>query len=303
MTEVSTTLRTAYLGGPMRGYEEYNSPIFRRVADWLRSKKWNIYSPAERDECDPVAAEDIRQRQLTGNWDEVFDLAYYMEYDLAAVSKMDAMICIPGWEQSQGARLEAIVATELGKPVFEVVNKDGAALAYEELQMGATKYWKLASVNPNYVRAVFAAESLGGYDDFGPLKDEHELSEDCWCEPNFVTVDPKSERIAAMSTSVERKSIPITTGVFDYFPAALVEVAKVSRAGNEKHNPGQPLHHARGKSTDHADSLLRHLIDRGKIDGDTGCRHSAEVAWRALALLQEEMEEEGLASLPRGARA
>ena len=99
-----------------------------------------------------------------------------------------------------------------------------------------------------------------------------------------------------------RKATPIASGVLDYFPAALLEVAKVSKAGNDKHNPGQPLHHARGKSTDHADALLRHLIDRGKIDAETGMRHSAEVAWRALALLQQELEDEGVAPLPRGAR-
>jgi hypothetical protein len=98
-----------------------------------------------------------------------------------------------------------------------------------------------------------------------------------------------------------RKTLPIATGVLDYFPAALAEVAKLSRAGNEKHNPGQPLHHARGKSSDHADCIIRHLIDRGHIDTETGLSHSVNVAWRALALLQEELEAAG-APLARGAR-
>jgi len=88
-----------------------------------------------------------------------------------------------------------------------------------------------------------------------------------------------------------RKAMPITTGVLDYFPAALVEVARISVAGNAQHNPGQPLHWARGKSTDHADCITRHLIQRGTMDSD-GMRHSAKVAWRALALLQEELEAE-----------
>lgn len=101
--------------------------------------------------------------------------------------------------------------------------------------------------------------------------------------------------------SEDRKAIPLTTGVLDYFPAALAEVAKVSKAGNDKHNPGQSMHHARGKSTDHADSILRHLTERGGIDSDTGVRHSAELAWRALALLQQELEDAG-APLARGAR-
>lgn len=103
------------------------------------------------------------------------------------------------------------------------------------------------------------------------------------------------------SDPTERKGIPITSGVLDYFPAALAEVAKVSKAGNDQHNPGQPLHWARGKSADQADTLVRHLLERGTVDTD-GMRHSAKLAWRALALLQIELEEAGEAPLARGAR-
>jgi len=88
-----------------------------------------------------------------------------------------------------------------------------------------------------------------------------------------------------------RKSLPLCTGCLDYFPDALLAVAELSRIGNDQHNPGQPLHWAKDKSTDEPDALLRHLIDRGKRDTD-GVRHSAKVAWRALALLQREIEAE-----------
>ena len=89
----------------------------------------------------------------------------------------------------------------------------------------------------------------------------------------------------------DRKNRPIARGVLDYFPDALAEVALVSKTGNDQHNPGQPLHWAKEKSTDHADCIIRHLIDRGKLDND-GMRHSAKVAWRALALLQTELDSE-----------
>ena len=78
-------------------------------------------------------------------------------------------------------------------------------------------------------------------------------------------------------------------------------MAEVSYVGNEKHNPGEPLHWSRDKSADHADAMLRHFKDRGKVDPENGCRHSAEMAWRALAILQEELEAAG-APLARGAR-
>lgn len=89
----------------------------------------------------------------------------------------------------------------------------------------------------------------------------------------------------------ERKQIPITTGVLDYFPFAIAEVAKCSWAGNQQHHPDKELHWDKTKSTDHADCIARHLVDRGKFDTD-GQRHSAKLAWRALALLQLELEEE-----------
>jgi len=88
-----------------------------------------------------------------------------------------------------------------------------------------------------------------------------------------------------------RKQHPVASGVLDYFPDALVAVAAVSWQGNEQHNPGQPLHWARGKSTDEADTMIRHFLQRGSRDTD-GQRHSAKMVWRALALLQKEIEAE-----------
>lgn len=97
--------------------------------------------------------------------------------------------------------------------------------------------------------------------------------------------------------SAERKEYPIMSGCINYFPAALAGVAKTSKQGNDKHNPGQPLHHARGKSMDHGDCIVRHLIDTQDLlssymkgPGVTQEQILAEVsqlAWRALALSQE----------------
>lgn len=86
-----------------------------------------------------------------------------------------------------------------------------------------------------------------------------------------------------------RKSIPVYSGVFKYFPRALLAVAELSRIGNDQHNPGEPLHWAREKSGDELDALGRHLLQAGTIDTD-GVRHSTKVAWRALANLEKELE-------------
>jgi hypothetical protein len=91
--------------------------------------------------------------------------------------------------------------------------------------------------------------------------------------------------------AAERKEYPVASGFMDYFPDAIVAVSNISHRGNQQHNPGQPLHWARGKSADEADTMLRHFLQRGTYDTD-GVRHSAKMVWRALAYLQKEIEAE-----------
>lgn len=99
----------------------------------------------------------------------------------------------------------------------------------------------------------------------------------------------KSPSLQMPTEAAERKRIPLATGFIDYFPDAMVAVAELSRIGNDQHNPGKPLFWDRSKSGDESDALMRHFIDRGTLDTD-GVRHSAKVAWRAMALLQKELE-------------
>lgn len=83
--------------------------------------------------------------------------------------------------------------------------------------------------------------------------------------------------------------MPVYTGVVKYFPNALRYVSKVSLQGNKQHHPTKPLHWDKSKSTDHLDSLARHLIDADKMDDD-GLLHLGKVAWRALAALEDYLE-------------
>ena len=93
-------------------------------------------------------------------------------------------------------------------------------------------------------------------------------------------------------TSAERKASPLFRGASRYFPAALELVSRHCLRSNEKHNPGEEMHHSRGKSNDHGDCLLRHQNDVGTIDEEAGMDHAVAVAWRALAQLQELAEKQ-----------
>jgi hypothetical protein len=108
--------------------------------------------------------------------------------------------------------------------------------------------------------------------------------------------------------SKERKDYPILSGCIKYFPAALAGIARISKLGNDKHNPGQPIHHARSKSTDHGDCIIRHLIDtedllaakdRGEnISNEQLLIEVNQLAWRALAYAQMIHEQLGAPMAP-----
>jgi hypothetical protein len=104
-----------------------------------------------------------------------------------------------------------------------------------------------------------------------------------------------------MENSQNRKNSPIFSGVMMYFPDAILAISQHSKKGNDKHNPGQPLHWAKEKSKDHADAMARHLIDIGPnwdlIDDETGSYHAVALAWRALALLQTLLEKKKLEAI------
>jgi len=114
-------------------------------------------------------------------------------------------------------------------------------------------------------------------------------------EPPASTPVMQRGPVSMPPTAEGRKALPVASGVIDYFPDALLAVAACSKAGNDQHNPGKPLQWDRSKSGDEGDALMRHFLARGTVDTD-GIRHSAKVAWRALALLQKEIEEAHRAS-------
>ena len=91
--------------------------------------------------------------------------------------------------------------------------------------------------------------------------------------------------------SAARKAAPVDSGFLKYFPDAIMEVSRLSKSGNDKHNPGMALQWSKGKSNDHGDCLVRHQMEVGTIDPDTGFDHAVAVAWRAMAQLQILLEE------------
>lgn len=100
----------AYLAGPMRGKKHYNFPAFDAAAKDLREKGWEIISPADIDRdmgFDPVNGTGVEP-----------SLEECIKRDTVAVLDCEAIILLPGWEKSVGARAELALAEWAGKPAY-----------------------------------------------------------------------------------------------------------------------------------------------------------------------------------------
>lgn len=101
-----------YLAGPMKGIEHFNYPVFKSVREDLRSRGYIVRCPAEHDL-------EVGFDETTDHWDDESRLAAEcFQWDIAAVLWSDAVIVLPGWQESAGAMLETQVAAATGTPVL-----------------------------------------------------------------------------------------------------------------------------------------------------------------------------------------
>jgi hypothetical protein len=106
-----------YVAGPMRRRPEFNFPAFHAAAASLRAGGHEVFNPAEADEnngFDPTGMTGHEDLSHLG-----FDLRKALGADLAYICKhADAVVVLPGWEQSTGARAEVATAEALGLQVI-----------------------------------------------------------------------------------------------------------------------------------------------------------------------------------------
>lgn len=104
-----------YLAGPMRNIAQFNFPAFHSAAGQLRSGGHEVFSPAEHQEFAGFdytghAAGDLAAAEAAG-----FSLREALGADLAWIcAEADAVVLLPGWENSLGARAEAATGHALG---------------------------------------------------------------------------------------------------------------------------------------------------------------------------------------------
>lgn len=101
-------MMTLYTAGPMRGRPDFNYPAFNALAARLRADGFTVNCPAENF-----------------GGDSTHEYSEYMNLDLRMVLDSDGIVLMPGWRDSEGARLEASIAKALGKKFYKAWLYDG----------------------------------------------------------------------------------------------------------------------------------------------------------------------------------
>lgn len=118
--EIPTPEIKVYISGPMRGVPQFGFPMFDRARDWLTKMGYTVFSPADNDRETYPGIEDwpgFAEGQLAPGFH--FDLHKAMAWDLARCAEVDALVLLPGWQQSKGAAHEVYVARVCGKRLYE----------------------------------------------------------------------------------------------------------------------------------------------------------------------------------------
>ena len=91
-----------YVAGPMTGLPELNFPAFHAAAASLREAGWEAVNPAEN---------------FGGRTDMPRET--YLRADIILLAQCEAIAMLPGWQESRGAKLEYLLARELGMAVLD----------------------------------------------------------------------------------------------------------------------------------------------------------------------------------------
>ena len=118
----------------MRSKPEFNYPAFNDAAKSLRADGWRVFNPAEMDvQNDGILNLSMTiqdQRRHSGDYENARRYAgrdIHILIEELRAERGDAIVLLPGWENSVGAIAEKCVAEWLGLDVltFEEIQSNG----------------------------------------------------------------------------------------------------------------------------------------------------------------------------------
>jgi hypothetical protein len=307
-----------YIAGPMTHIPHFNFPAFHAAADDLRSRGFEVVSPAELDSSEAKKAAEESVDGDPGHYAKNDSWGTMLARDVLLIADegIEAIVVLPGWERSRGAKLETYVARLCDVPILEYptlgqVHLDlidaahGHDGAYSKLMIATMReqdsvfkpdeYEDVESYSVAWNRIAEARKEAGvapgepllGLNlPEGPEDDSADLGRLAEIDASlggFAHTGGET-RITDPTTGGQKGSKLPQFGALD--PDALITVAEVAGFGASKY---ERLNYLRGFNWSLAyDALQRHIHEfwaGREIDEESGLPHTAHATWQCLCLL------------------
>ncbi|MCC6910049.1 MAG: DUF4406 domain-containing protein [Phycisphaerales bacterium] len=191
---------------------EHNFPAFFAAEERLRQAGFEPLNPA---------------RNFDGETDR--ERAEYMRADMELLLRCDGLLMLPGWEESRGAKLEYMIAWELGLPILDI-----ATLA--EIRQPPTPWVQLHTLGiaepaaaPESVLAEAARVTSGERQkDYGHPRDDFSRTAVMW---NGLLASKLRSPITAMDVPLCMIAVKLAREAHRHKRDNLVDIAGYARTG------------------------------------------------------------------------
>jgi hypothetical protein len=181
----------------MTGIPQFNFPAFDEAAADLRMRGYTVVSPAELDRPDTraaaLASPDGAMGSGTNNGETWGDFLA-RDVKLIADEGIEAIVCLPGWEKSRGARLETFVGRLCDIPI----------VLYSEDRLQGAFGWEIDDAH--------AAEDLYKYDDIEDPKGDFHCAIDAAGRPGTHRCQAQCASCRTQEEPADVTSLGHTTG-------------------------------------------------------------------------------------------
>lgn len=184
-------VRRFYIAGPMRGIKEHNYPRFQTAADYIRCQGSEVFSPHEAYEGDQTRP-----------------LADYYLWNLPSLLESTDVAFLPGWQNSSGARIEYLIAKDLGLQLHQVVfmSPEGS----DEYVFGVFDGLEA----PVELEAGAVVRNGAREADYGPPLQDFTRTMDMWASLGISTSQDPADMALAM-TALKMSRLKGTRGHYD----------------------------------------------------------------------------------------
>jgi len=203
-----------YIAGPMTGLPDHNYPAFHDAAKRASAAGWDVANPADN---------------FGGRTD--LPRERYLRADVAMLAQCDAVALLPGWEQSQGAQLEYLIARELNLELIDAQTLRPLADRPSAAAVVYTPKRLLEAASPSILDEAKALTDGARQSDYGPPSEDFERAALMWSGVLAPKLRP-GERVTATDVPLCMIALKMARQVHRHKRDNLVDIAGYARTAS-----------------------------------------------------------------------